>query len=89
MSRLAWHAAAACSGLDPDIFFPKRSSQVEDALRICGGCWVRAQCLAQAMATEDYHRHGVWGGLTADERHDLAQQTADTAAAYQQTGHLR
>ena len=42
------------------------------AKRICQVCPVRAECLDFAMDTEYKHyRFGVWGGLTAKERHQL------------------
>ena len=39
------------------------------AIRICGRCPVRDECLAHALDYDE--RHGVWGGLTADERRAL------------------
>lgn len=39
---------------------------------VCRGCPVRAQCLAQAM--ENREPCGIWGGLTVQERIDLARR---------------
>jgi WhiB family redox-sensing transcriptional regulator len=47
------------------------------AKNICSRCPVSAQCLDYAMATERDrlgYRHGVWGGLSPEERAQLAQQ---------------
>lgn len=41
-------------------------SAMQTAARACRRCPVRAACLAYAMAAGE--RHGVWGGLTPDER---------------------
>lgn len=36
------------------------------AVMVCGGCEVREICLAHAV--EHHERHGVWGGLTEEQR---------------------
>ena len=60
---------AACINSDPDIFFPDSPSnytiRVRQAKRICAGCPVALQCLAQAIHGEE---HGIWGGTTEAER---------------------
>jgi WhiB family redox-sensing transcriptional regulator len=66
-----WRAAGACRTADPDLFFPvavggSASSQVNRALRICGGCPVRQACLDFAMRTRE--PAGIWGGTTPEER---------------------
>ena len=66
-----WRAAGACRTVDPDLFFPvavggSASSQVNRALRICGGCPVRQACLDFAMRTRE--SAGIWGGTTPEER---------------------
>jgi len=38
---------------------------------VCGRCDVRQLCLDYALATRQ--AHGVWGGLSTDERSDLAE----------------
>jgi len=69
---------AACQFAEPDLFFPISSSgasgpQVAQAKAICAGCPVRRQCLAFALRTHQVH--GVWGGLTEQERHPLNSAT--------------
>jgi len=69
-----WRSAAACRAADPDLFFPVSSSgkaldEVAQAKAICARCHVHRECLAFALATRQ--RHGVWGGLSEDERYLL------------------
>jgi WhiB family redox-sensing transcriptional regulator len=66
-----WRAASACITTNPDVFFPvavgtAASKQVARALRICGGCPVKQQCLDFAVQTGE--RDGIWGGTTPEER---------------------
>jgi len=67
-----WRSVAACQCADPDLFFPvsafgKSLQQVTQAKAICADCPVRAECLAFALRTKQVH--GVWGGMTEEERH--------------------
>jgi WhiB family redox-sensing transcriptional regulator len=66
-----WRPFAACQSADPDLFFPVSSSgksvaQVSEAKAICTCCLVRRQCLTFALRTRQ--AHGIWGGLTEEER---------------------
>jgi WhiB family redox-sensing transcriptional regulator len=63
-----WRQSAACRSADPELFFPVMASgrQEEEAKAICAGCSVRGQCLAFATLTSQ--EHGIWGGLTDEER---------------------
>ena len=45
---------------DPDLFFAESPVDVELAKSLCGGCPVRAMCLAGAV--ERREPWGVWGG---------------------------
>jgi WhiB family redox-sensing transcriptional regulator len=72
-----WRLAAACRSADPDLFFPLSSSglsldQVALAKEVCAGCGVRAECLAFALRTNQ--AHGVWGGMSEQERQLLARR---------------
>ena len=69
-----WRFLAACRSADPDLFFPVSLSgpsmaQVAEAKAICAGCPVRRECLAFALRTHQVH--GVWGGLSEQERYPL------------------
>ena len=66
-----WRLLAACQSFDPELFFPVSSAgksleQVAEARAVCACCLVRRQCLAFALRTRQ--AHGIWGGLTAQER---------------------
>ncbi|WP_226361522.1 WhiB family transcriptional regulator [Pseudonocardia sp. ICBG1142] len=69
-----WRERAACRGLDTELFFPAdtRPEAVEPALRVCAGCRVRRECLAEALVVEDpVRRFGVVGATTPVERYRL------------------
>lgn len=68
-----WRAAAACRDTDPDLFFPvsgagRSLEQADQAKAVCAGCPVRRSCLAFALSTGQVH--GIWGGLTEEERRE-------------------
>lgn len=81
-----WRESAACrpgqtapdgGPVDPEWFHPVGNGhfargQVEGAKRICRGCAVRRECLADALHRGD--EHAVLGGLTVDERRDGVQE---------------
>jgi len=74
-----WRARSACLQADPELFFPIGSTgpavrQVNEAKRVCGSCPVRSACLEWAL--EARQDHGVWGGLTEDERRSLRRRSA-------------
>lgn len=69
--RGRWRALAGCRTADPELFFPVSMSgrsldQVVEAKALCAACPVRSECLAFALETGQVH--GIWGGLTAQER---------------------
>lgn len=61
--------------IDPELFFPDGSTglhlrQIKQAKKICNThCPVRDECLNEAL--EKNYAHGVWGGLSEDERKAL------------------
>ena len=68
-----WQSRGTCAqgGVDPELFFPVGTTgpalvQVEQARAVCRRCPVAGQCLSWALETGE--KHGVWGGLDADER---------------------
>ena len=69
-----WWQHAACRGADPDVFHPVRgdTAGTNAALAVCQTCPVRDDCLAYAMNTRQMH--GVWGGLSANQRKKLASR---------------
>jgi Transcription factor WhiB len=70
-----WRSAAACRGLDPDLFHGTIAEQ-RRAARLCRSCPVAEACLWAAMLEEhglpDRYRFGVRGGLLACTRSRLA-----------------
>ncbi len=67
-----WRDHAACRDQDLQLFFPPEhlppavKRQLEDrALGMCRDCPVSRACLAFSITSGQ--RHGVWGGLRADE----------------------
>ena len=68
---MTWQHGAACAGENTDLFFPIGTSglaahQAEAAKQICGRCPVSTACLQWAISSGT--EHGVWGGLTEEER---------------------
>jgi WhiB family redox-sensing transcriptional regulator len=75
----AWRTRAACRGEDPELFFPVGSTgpalaQIAEAKQACARCPVREACLTFALSTGQ--DHGIWGGLTEDERRNLRRERA-------------
>jgi WhiB family redox-sensing transcriptional regulator len=90
MTATDWRDRALCREVDPELFHPVGQSspallQIEEAKTVCGNCPVRIACLAAALDIEGgarpEYRHGVWGGLTGRERHDLYKRRARQRAA--------
>lgn len=77
-----WMTQAGCTAqnVDPEIFFPERAASAwlttKASQAVCGECPVRLECLVFALKAERglhrQYRHGIWGGLTPQQRHDLA-----------------
>lgn len=68
----AWHAHAACRRMGPSTFYAERGdseTRTGRAKLVCAACVVRAECLTYAL--EACERHGVWGGLTVNERKEV------------------
>jgi len=73
-----WSLLAACrGGEDPDALFVIGAAQHE-AKKICRGCPVRAECLAEAL--DGRIETGVWGGMTESERRRLLRRYPDVAS---------
>lgn len=71
-----WQLEAACRGADPGAFFyldnergEARGTRIRAAKLICRSCPVRSECLKHAL--DSHEHHGVWGGLTEEERRIL------------------
>jgi WhiB family redox-sensing transcriptional regulator len=84
-----WRDQALCrSGVhEPDLWFPTGSTgtallQIEEAKAVCWRCPVTELCLQ--YATETRQEHGVWGGLSEDDRRKLVRRRNRKAAAERQ-----
>lgn len=64
-----WMGSALCAQVDPELFFPEKGGGTRAAKRVCGGCPVRQECLAAALASHE--PDGVWGGLSPRQRRKL------------------
>jgi WhiB family transcriptional regulator, redox-sensing transcriptional regulator len=49
-----------CRSGDADLWFAEAPAELERAKVLCGGCAIRAECLAGALSREE--PWGVWGG---------------------------
>ena len=72
-----WQQLAACRGPNQSIFFPpprlerrseKRGREAR-AKEVCGSCSVQSECLSYALTIRE--QHGIWGGLTENERREI------------------
>jgi WhiB family redox-sensing transcriptional regulator len=64
-----WQDRAACTTVDPDLFYPQEAGHAWRGKQVCQRCPVWRDCLADALRTGD--RHGIRGGLTDVERAGL------------------
>ncbi len=76
-ARADFFDEAACREVDTDIFFPVSEADAGAAKAVCATCPVREACLEFAIATRP--GDGVWGGLTATERHRLIRRRQKAA----------
>jgi WhiB family redox-sensing transcriptional regulator len=76
-----WTLDALCAQVDPELFYVEKGASTRPAKRVCNGvsgktdpCPVRAECLLYALSRDE--PHGVWGGLSWNERKRLARGAA-------------
>lgn len=69
---LSWRDSARCGGLDPELFFPRKSDEQKETIKFCLGCPVRLECLQYALDVPA--AYGIWGGTTQEERHQLRKR---------------
>lgn len=73
-----WHIRAACAGQDTEMFFSKNHYVIMQALEFCGRCPVQNDCLKLAL---ELGEHGIWGGLTEEQRRAVEQREMVAQAA--------
>lgn len=66
-----WVRRGLCVGKNPDEMFVTGAAQ-RDAARLCGGCPVRLECLADSL--DNQTEFGVWGGMTERQRRALLKE---------------
>jgi len=73
-----WKDFASCIGADPDIFFSDSGGKdvPERAMKFCGECVVKKNCLDAAMARKDIEDGGIWGGTTIEYRRKIRRKRA-------------
>ncbi|MFI2241169.1 WhiB family transcriptional regulator [Streptomyces chrestomyceticus] len=75
-----WRALGACTQEDPDLFFPIGNTgpallQIEEAKAVCRErCPVMEICGAWALQSSE--KHGVWGGMSEDDRRRTKRRVA-------------
>ena len=77
VSEADWSSKAVCATQDPDLLFVTGAAQRE-AAKMCRGCPVRLECLADALDNEV--EFGVWGGLTERQRRALLKRNPDVTS---------
>lgn len=75
----SWQDHAGCRDTDTELFYPELGKRSARAQRICAGCPVRQACLDHALRVGE--AHGVWGGLTEDERRAVRRRRIEAASA--------
>ena len=71
---MSWIERAACNqpDVEPSWFdVSEQGMRPIEALRICRGCPVRLNCLAEALGRPSSDDSGVWGGTTHRNRREV------------------
>jgi len=71
-ARPAWHQRAACRGRTGMFFGDEHGrhepSELAQARELCKACPVQHECAQEAAQPPTSHVHGIWAGLTQEER---------------------
>lgn len=84
-----WTADAVCATVDPEVFFPHKGGNAVEAKQVCASCPVVEQCLGWALEYEaglvngadSQVPHGVFGGLSANERIAILKKRREALAS--------
>lgn len=63
---MTWMDAAACKGMDTNIFYPTEPAGIPAAKAICRTCPVSSDCFQWALDVRD--EHAILGGVSAFTR---------------------
>lgn len=77
MSAAQWWHRAACKGAPTEWFFPEQGKSLEPARAMCSTCPVSAECLAESLEDHGYRIHGVWAGVSMNQRKHVVDQPFD------------
>lgn len=76
-----WARYAYCAKTGVDMFPNEMDTRGQQLARdTCAACPVVSECLTSAL--DRHESYGIWGGLSADERHSLIRH--DRRLAYKQ-----
>jgi WhiB family redox-sensing transcriptional regulator len=76
----SWRDLASCRQTDDELFPPEPDRPTTTAAKkVCARCPVQAACLAEAIRRRE--PHGVWGGMTPNERRAYARHLRRGSAA--------
>jgi WhiB family redox-sensing transcriptional regulator len=85
VERDRWELRGKCREVDAELFFhpdqergAARRRREAEAKAVCAACPVLAECREEALRKKI--PHGVWGGLSEDEREEMATRRAKEAA---------
>ncbi|NGX09800.1 WhiB family transcriptional regulator [Mycobacteroides franklinii] len=77
----SWQLHSACRSTNRDLFYSEdgerpidRRLREQRARQVCRNCLVTAHCLAYALEIEE--PHGMWGGMSEDERQRIRPRIA-------------
>jgi len=87
--EMNWRDKAACKGVPVEVFFHNRGGNkyrdpYQQARQHCAACPVRLECLQWIMSVETeptVGRWGYYGGMTPQQRLDLARRQRVGSAA--------
>lgn len=77
-----WRNKAACADADIDLFFPvsNQNNAYDAGRQYCARCPVRTECLDYALRSGSWH--GLYGGMTPNQRQAEARRTGIKKRAY-------
>ena len=74
-----WQDKAECLNVDSAIFLSGVTSRDNQAKEVCESCSVIDDCLAFAIANDDFEPH-VYGGMTGAERRSFVSNLQEDIA---------
>jgi WhiB family transcriptional regulator, redox-sensing transcriptional regulator len=70
-----WRARAACRGMDPSLWFPRRGQDLGALRTTCRVCPVRPECLQFALdGGAPSYAGGIWAGSSPPQRREIRRR---------------